>query len=133
MKIRGVKSFCRENNIELLVLFGSSVTDKTHPASDMDLAVKYKHCVKVPKLKLIYKLEGFFNDRNIDLVVLTQNTDPLLLHEIFSKGTPVYESKKGLFVNEMLRAWNLYLDTEKIRKVNETYLNKYVKRACHVA
>lgn len=133
MKIRGIKSFCKENNIELLVIFGSYSTGKTHLSSDVDLAVKCKHGIKVSKLKLIYNLDDFFDGKSIDLVVLTSDTDPLLLHEIFFKGIPVYESRKGLFEKEKLRAWKLYLDTDKIRKMNERYLKNFVKKISHVA
>lgn len=115
------------------MLFGSYSSGKTHLSSDVDIAVKCKHGIKVSKLKLIYKLDDFFDGKSIDLVVLTPDTDPLLLHEIFFKGTPAYESRKGLFEKEKLRAWKLYLDTEKIRKMNEQYLKNFVKKASHVA
>ena len=133
MKIRGIKGFCKDNKIELLVLFGSGCTGKTHSASDIDIAVKCKHGIRVSKLKLIYKLDDFFSGKSIDLVVLTPDTDPLLLYEIFCRGTSVYESRKGLFEKEKLRAWKLYLDTEKIRKMNEKYLKNYVKKVSDVA
>ena len=119
MKIRGIKGFCRANNIELLILFGSGVTGKTHPSSDIDIAVKLKKGVGIQKLELIYKLDDVFNGKSIDLVVLGPDTDPLLLHEIFFNGTPVYEKKDGMYKQDKLRSWKLYLDTEKIREVNE--------------
>jgi predicted nucleotidyltransferase len=40
MKFGGIKGFCKENNIELLLLFGPGTTGKTHPVSDIDIAVK---------------------------------------------------------------------------------------------
>ncbi|MEN8262381.1 MAG: nucleotidyltransferase domain-containing protein [Nitrospirota bacterium] len=132
MKIRGIKSFCKENKIDLLLLFGSGSTGKTHAASDIDIAVKFKHGNKVSKLKLVYKLEDFFKGKNIDLVILTSDTDPLLLYEMFFRGTPVYEAKKGLFEKEKLRAWKLYLDTDKIRKMNDKYLENFVKKVHYV-
>jgi predicted nucleotidyltransferase len=133
MKIRGIKSFCKKNHIEILVLFGSASTGETHHLSDIDIAVKYKRGVKASKLKLIYDLDDFFYGKSIDVVVVTPDTDPLLLHEIFSKGTPLYQSRKGLFEEEQLRAWKLYLDTGAIQKMNAKYLIKYMKKVRHVA
>jgi predicted nucleotidyltransferase len=54
-----------------------------YAASDVDIAVKCKHGARVSKLELIYRLDDFIDGRSIDLVVLTADTDPLLLHDIF--------------------------------------------------
>jgi predicted nucleotidyltransferase len=133
MEKRGIKSFCRENGIDLLVLFGSSATNRTHIESDMDVAVKCGENIKISRLRMIYELDGFFNGKKIDLVLLSPDTDPLLLYEIFCNGKCLYESRKGLFKKEKLRAWKLYLDTGKIRKMNEKYLKNYVKKVSRVA
>lgn len=133
MKPKGIGKFCRENNIELLVLFGSGATETTHAGSDIDLAVLLKRGSRISKLRLIGGLDELFNGKNIDLVVLTIDTDPLLLYEIFSHGKPLYESRKGTFINQKLRAWHLYLDTEKIRRMNEKYLKAFIRKASHVA
>lgn len=133
MKIRGIKSFCQESGIELLVLFGSSAGDTSETARDIDIAMKLKKGIRISKLKLIYKLDDFFNRKNIDLVLLTSDIDPLLIYEIFSTGKCLYERRKGIFEKEKLRAWKLYLDTEKIRSMRSRYLKDFVKKVSHVA
>lgn len=132
MKIRGIKSFCRKNRIELFVLFGSSAGDEPENANDIDVAVKFKKGTSVPKLQLIYMLDDLFSGKKIDLVVLSADTDPLLTYEIY-KGKCLYEIKAGIFENEKLRAWKLYLDTEKIRNMRSEYLTKFTKKVSHVA
>ncbi len=133
MKIRGIKNFCKENGIDLLVLFGSSASDKPETSRDTDLAVKLKEGFNISKLDLIYKLDDFFMGKKIDLVLLTVDTDPLLLYEIFMKGACLFESKKDLFEKDKLRAWKLYLDTGKIRDMRENYLKDFVRKVSHVA
>jgi len=128
MKIRGIKSFCKTNGIALLVLFGSSTKTKTGHANDLDIAVKFKQGQEVSKLKLIYKLDDLFNGNKIDLVLLTTDTPPLLLHEIFHKGECLFEFKKDIFLMEKLRAWKLYLDTEKILSMRSKYLKDFPAR-----
>jgi hypothetical protein len=76
---------------------------------------------------LIYRLGDFFEGKEIDLVVLTRDTDPVLLNEIFSKGRLLYEEQPGIFDKERLRAWKLYLDTEKLRRMRKEYLKKFVE------
>ena len=125
--------FCTANDIVLLVLFGSYADGKSHPASDVDLAVKTRRDAEVSKLDLILRLGGLFEDREIDLVLLTRDTDPLLLHEIFMKGKPLHEAQPGIFESERLRAWRLYLDTKALRGVQTTYLRAFVEKMNHVA
>jgi predicted nucleotidyltransferase len=124
---------CEEHGIELLVLFGSRADGKSHPGSDIDLAVKIRPHREVSKLELIFRLGGLFDDGEIDLVLLTRDTDPLLLHEIFTKGRPLHEAQAGIFDAERLRAWKLYLDTEDLRKMQVTYLRKFAEKTDHVA
>ena len=133
MKIRGIKSFCKENDIELLVIFGSSSDNETETARDIDIAIILKKGIRPSKLDLIYKLDDFCDGKKIDLVILTVDTDPLLLHEIYSNGKCIYEKKEGIFEKERLRAWKLYLDTEKIRTMRSKYLRKYSRKVSHVA
>ena len=132
MMPRGITKFCRDNNIELLVLFGSAAGDRAEGARDVDIAIKPIDGTTASKLELIYKLEVFFKEKQIDIVVLSADTDPLLLHEIF-KGQCLYEKKKGLFKHEKLRAWKLYLDTKKIRNLRNQYLKVFARKASHVA
>ncbi len=132
MKTRGIKSFCKESGIELLVLFGSSASDEPETARDIDVAIILKKGMRPSKLDLIYKLDDFSNGKKIDLVILTVDTDPLILHEIFFNGQCIYEIKQGFFEKEKLRAWKLYIDTMKIRTMRSQYLKKYVRKVSHV-
>ena len=132
MKNSNVQSFCERNDIELLILFGSHVSGEAHPGSDIDVAVKFRGEAGVSKLELIYQLDDIFNGRDIDLVILTADTEPLLLYEIFSNGKLLYERSPGIFDAGKLRAWKLYLDTEKLRTMQKRYLKKFVERISHV-
>ncbi len=133
MKIRGIKSFCRTNGIALLVLFGSSAGTRAGHVNDLDIAVKFKQGIKVSKLKLIYKLDDLIIGNKIDLVVLDSDTSSLLLHEIFSKGECLFEFKKDIFLMEKLRAWKLYLDSDKILRMRTKYLKDFSQKVSHVA
>jgi len=128
-----IDALCKRHGIVLLVLFGSQAHGNRHPASDVDLAVRTRPGAAVSKLDLIFQLGGLFGDREIDLVLLTRDTDPLLLHEIFTKGRPLHEAQPGIFESEQLRAWKLYLDTENLREMRAAYLRRFVEKTNHVA
>ena len=133
MNRHALSDFCLDSGIELLVLFGSSASGREHHGSDIDIAVKMKTGRSVSKLDLIYNLSGLFNDGEIDLVILTVDTDPVLLYEIFSYGKPMYEDRPDLFAEERLRAFKLYFDTEKLRRLQAEYLKQFTESSRNVA
>jgi predicted nucleotidyltransferase len=133
MNDTAIRDFCVERGIELLVLFGSVAGNTERPGSDIDLAVKMKRGRTMAKLELIYHLGALFVDREIDLVVLSLDTDPVLLFEIFSAGKPLYKEKPDIFDSERLRAYKLYYDTEKLRRLQSEYLRNISNGGRHVA
>ena len=128
-----IEKLCRENHIDLLVLFGSRAKKGGQGGSDFDLALKPSRGWDIDKLGLIYQLGELFDTDNVDLVILTPDTDPVLLWEIFIEGQPLYENMAGLFESERLRAWKIYLDTEQLRFYQTEYLKKFIKKAKDVA
>ena len=133
MQESAVREFCLKAGIELIVLFGSSARGAEHPGSDVDLAVKMKKGRAASKLDLIYHLGGLVGDREVDLVVQSLDTDPVLLFEIYSSGKPLYEERQDLFEDERLRACKLYYDTEKIRRLQSEFLRQFSERVRNVA
>ncbi|MDP2993441.1 MAG: nucleotidyltransferase domain-containing protein [Deltaproteobacteria bacterium] len=128
-----IEVFCKTNHIELLILFGSRAKKRLHAGSDFDLAIKLCQGQAVDKLGLIYKLGELLNTDDIDLVILTPDTDPVLLWEIFMEGRLIYERMAGLFEKEKLRAWKIYLDTERFRKYRREYVKGFVRKVKDVA
>ena len=128
-KRKDIQEFCKKNSFDLLILFGSSATKKTHRYSDVDIAIVPNHSVgtKPNKLDLLDQLCAMFNTDLIDLVMITSETDPLLLLEIFSKGHALFEAESGLFNKNYLRAWKHFLDTSAIRKVQKNLLMKSIR------
>jgi hypothetical protein len=80
----------------MLILFGSCASGTGHAHSDIDLAIQAAAGTDLSKLHLIQELESIFDNQQIDLTVITKNTDPLLLFEIFSIGRLLFESVDGL-------------------------------------
>lgn len=119
MESREIRNFCEENSLELFVLFGSHASGEIHSESDIDVAVKFRRGAEVSKLELIYQLDNLLNGKAIDLVILTADTEPLLLYEIFFNGRLLYERSPGIFDAERLRAWKLYIDTERLRMMQK--------------
>lgn len=67
----------RRHGIRLLVAFGSGVSGRTHPASDLDLAVLLDEPEASDWLRLIADLQAVFPEREVDLLWL-HRADPLI-------------------------------------------------------
>lgn len=122
-----IQLFCRGNEVELCILFGSQARGALRAASDIDIALQFPLGYKPSKLQLIHELEMIFMPKMVDLVLLNAETDPLLLHEIFAYGKLLFERSEGLFAKAKLRAWHLYLDTAPLRRKEREFIRKNFK------
>jgi predicted nucleotidyltransferase len=73
----------RRHGIRLLLQFGSSVTGKTHPGSDVDLAVLLERPALALEeyADLVHELQALFPGREVDLAVIN-HADPLFLKQV---------------------------------------------------
>lgn len=125
--------FETRDEILFAYLFGSTVTGRTTPLSDIDIAV-FINPSKILKGTYRYDyasyltsaLMGLLQTNRTDLVVLN-DAPPLLQHRIFTQGLRIFcresETEKCAFV----RAIHQYQDTAPLRRIQAYYLNRYLK------
>jgi len=118
-----IKQWCQAREIDLCILFGSQATGKTHANSDVDIALFSATNPNLRKhlLHLIGEAEDRFGDP-IDLVIIEEDTDPVLRLEVFQHGKPLYESQPGLFIEQKILAVKIYDDTEPLRRIRDRVL-----------
>ncbi len=134
-----IKHWCQARGIDLCILFGSQAAGKTHRGSDVDIALfsATNADLRQHLLSLIGEAEDLFGDP-IDLVIIEEDTDPVLRLEAFQHGKPLYESQPGLFVEQRIIAVKLYDDTEQLRRMRDRILAqriinlKYVDKTKYV-
>lgn len=128
-----VKAFCFREEVELFILFGSGAIGRTHRGSDLDVALQFSRGKSVSRLQLIFELETILDPWTVDLVLLTPETPPLLLHEIFTKGKLMHEKSPGLFEQGRVRAWHLYVDSAPLRARLRQHVRQSVRRLTSVS
>jgi predicted nucleotidyltransferase len=134
-----IKQWCQVRQIDLCILFGSQVAGKTHPNSDVDIALfsATNPHLKDRLINLYGELEDFFG-YEVDLVIIHRDADPVLRLEVFQHGKPLYESQPGLFIEQRILAIKLYANTEPLRRVRDRVLAqrilnlKYVDKTKYV-
>lgn len=112
-----LKKWCQKHQIDLCILFGSSVTGKIHKNSDIDIAAIYssKNELLKIKLQLIGELEDIIGS-TVDLTILHADMSPLLLYEIMVKDKPLYISDPDIYIEKQIYAIKLYDDVPFLKK-----------------
>ncbi|MEK7727928.1 MAG: nucleotidyltransferase domain-containing protein [candidate division KSB1 bacterium] len=127
-----LQEWCRARGIDLMILFGSRATGKTHPGSDIDLALfaRANH-LREHHVRLYGEMEDLFREE-IDVAILDLDADPVLLMEVYQKGKCLYESEPGLFFEQKIRAYKIFEDTEPLRRFRDQALAQRIKALQHV-
>jgi len=127
-----LNQWCQKHQIDFCILFGSSVSGKVHQNSDIDLAVfSAKNGLMQKKLQLIGELEDIIG-ATIDLIILHADMSPLLLHEIMTKGKPLYISNPEIYIEKQIYAIKLYDDVAFLKRWQDLSLSLRLKRLKNV-
>lgn len=116
---------CEALGARLLVLFGSRSTGSPPPApeSDLDLAVRLDPSGAAPGLwECHQQLAEVFPNQTLDLVLLN-DADPLLRHEVMRGGTLLY-GEIDEFLEYRAYAYRDFADSADLRELEATLFRK---------
>ncbi len=116
-------SIAKRYGLRLIVLHGSQVTGRTHPESDVDVAVwTTRPLTFARRSRLWIELSNVFR-AEIDLAVLNR-AEPLLIRHVATKGKLLYENKRWAWQEFKGYAFRYYEDTQKFRDDLARYLDR---------
>lgn len=111
--------------LELVVLFGSTVKGRRRPRSDIDLAVL---CTGAADLDALYlALAPRLGTDRLDLVDL-RRASPLLMMEVARSGGLLYDRGRGAFRQFQSLASRRYCDTAKLRRAQRRAIRAFLER-----
>jgi predicted nucleotidyltransferase len=126
--IQSLNKWCQERPVRLCVLFGSQATAKTHPGSDVDLAVWPQYppssAQKVRWLRELETLTG----KDVSLVLVSPDLDPVLGFEIVCDGRLIFESEAELWLKQRARLWHAYNDSLPFRRAARQRLHDFAEK-----
>lgn len=123
-----IKKIAQKYNLELILLFGSHVSGKVHPDSDLDIAIQPKgnRDFKFDEhLSLISDLGEVFRGKEIDLTLLNR-ANPLLLKKISDSALLLF-GKKKTFSEFKLKAFKYFQDYLPYFKLEESSIRQLIK------
>jgi predicted nucleotidyltransferase len=108
----------RRKGIHLVFLFGSSVSRRMHPASDVDIGILFDPVPNGFQLNaLIAELSSLLR-KEVDLVVLN-HASPILKMQVLKKGVLVFARDLRAYHQFFVETVNQYDDLKRIRKTCE--------------
>lgn len=119
-----IESVAGRHGIELLLQFGSSVSGREHPLSDVDLGVLF--ATPGDPLRdlgaVIRDLQPFFPTREVDLAVLN-HTDPLFLKKV-TEGCRLLFGSPARLQHLKLYAFKRYQDHRRFLELEKEYVRR---------
>ncbi|HEX6386767.1 MAG TPA: nucleotidyltransferase domain-containing protein [Anaerolineae bacterium] len=107
--------------------FGDEATGRTHAGSDVDVAVwPVERLSPTTKFDWVVELEGILG-RQISLVLVSPDLDPVLGFEIVRDGRLVFESEPGLWMKQRARLWHAYNDSLPFRRAAREQLRQFAE------
>jgi len=111
-------------SLQLVLVFGSLVSGKTHKHSDIDLAFLFDEDIDI--LALTNQAIRLLKEDKMDVVDL-RKANPLLKFSAVKTGRLIYEKSPGLYFQFYSLAFRMYADSKKLRDAQEVYIKNYVE------
>jgi len=124
-----LKDLAARYGIRLLLQFGSSVTGRLHPRSDLDLAVLLEHAPSSlsVELDLASDLQALADDREVDLALINR-ADPLFLKQILEHCRVLYGPARALHELKMY-AFKRYQDHRRYLAMERAYVSRKIEES----
>lgn len=125
--VQALREWCQGQPVRLCVLFGSQATGRTHPGSDVDVAIWPDELPSTSlKLSWVQALAALL-DREVSLVLVSPDLDPVLGFEIVRDGRLVFESEPGLWIRQRAQLWHAYNDSLPFRRAAREQLRHFAE------
>lgn len=124
-KKKELSEIAKIHGLDMIVLFGSQATGKTHPKSDIDMAVISKKSFE--KSKIMDDFSKLFKREDVEVVNLS-NASPTLMRAVVVDGRLLYERESGMFFQWKLYAIWVWMDTEWLRSLSRKKMIEWAKQ-----
>lgn len=112
-----------EEELQLVILFGSVASGKEYRQSDIDLGFLFDNPIDI--LALTNQIIQLLKTDRVDVVDL-RRASPLLKYSATRKGKVLFEKSPGLFNIFQSLTFRIYVDTQKLRVAQEKAINHFL-------
>ena len=126
-----IADLAQKYGFDLVVLFGSQATGRTHKESDVDVA--YYSDIKLDfnqEVLINTDLTVIFKNDQVSLVNL-KRASPLLAREVVVKGVVLYAKDSSLFSQLYARTLRMYEEARPLFELRRHYLDYKIEQYRH--
>ena len=116
----------KRHGLRLIVLFGSQVTGRTHPESDVDVAVLARRPVSEAKRLALWRDLSDAVGADVDLTLMDR-VGPVLQNRIAREGRLLYEAGRREWENYRSYLVRRYWDSAKFIEATADYVARRVQ------
>ena len=128
-KKQELEKLARENNLSLVLLFGSQATGKTHSQSDVDFAFRSEEKMSpMDEARLQLEFSKALKFKNVEIVNL-RNAGPVLLRQIVQKSSLIFEKEPAGYARFKIYAHKLFMESKKLLEMRNLSLDKFLQKA----
>lgn len=123
-----LRTIAENFRLALITLFGSQATGKTHPGSDMDIAVLAEKELRPRELaEIASELAAALGVKEVDITDL-HNAAPLLLANVARSSQLLYEKNPSGFARFRIYAMKRFMEARPLFLMRDALLVKRFKR-----
>lgn len=120
-----IRKIAKKYGLSLILFFGSHISRKIHPNSDLDIAVMAKRDFDYENYSsLLFDLSRIFPSKEIDLVFLNR-ANPLLLKKILENCKIIYGRERRLNLLKIY-SFKRFCDYKKYFDLEEKFIHKFL-------
>lgn len=113
----------KEEGLQLVLLFGSTISAGHHSGSDIDIGFLFDRPVDI--LILTNRVIQLLRTDRVDVIDLSRSS-PLLKFSAIRKGKVLFEQTAGLFNTFQSLTFRIYVDTKKFRDAQEKVIHNFL-------
>ncbi|KKU70465.1 MAG: polymerase beta domain protein region protein [Parcubacteria group bacterium GW2011_GWA2_47_21] len=118
--------FAEKHDLDLLVLFGSQVSGKTHKKSDYDFGfISAQPKSFEEQVRMEFELSEILKIGKTDLVDL-KKAPPLLMKNVAINSVLFYQKKSTLYAAFKIYALKLFAEAKRLFEIRETAIQKFI-------
>lgn len=122
---KSIEGIAQKYSLELILLFGSRVSGKTHRESDYDIAYLSKRTLSFEEeYHLNYEFTNVFEVNIIDTVNL-KKAPPLLMERIFQNHQILFCSNDKTYYLYKIYAFKKFIEAAPLFRLRDELINKY--------
>lgn len=120
-----IAKIAKNYDLDMVVLFGSQATGRTHPKSDIDIGYTSQMRLELDtRFKIETEISVLLHRGDIEFVDL-RRISPVMKQIIADEGILLYEIRPGTFEAFCMYAFKLYVETKPLRELRYLSLRNF--------